>query len=453
MKKSALILDFYALTMANAYQRFLPQAEATFDLFIRNLPKNRSFLVACGINDALSYLKNFEFSREDIAYLRQSNFSNDFLKSLKNLRFRGNVWAVREGTLVFPGEPLLRITAPLAQAQLVEAYLLNTINIQTAVASKAARVVIAAKNRPVFDFSLRRTQGPAASLQVAKASYIAGCSGTSNVLAGKLLGIKVTGTMAHSFVMSFGNELESFRAYADTFPKDAVLLLDTYSYREGIKNALIVAGELEKKGLRLKGVRLDSGNLARESKNIRALLDKHGFRYVKILVSGNLDEHKIEKLVNAKASIDGFGVGTNMGVSSDAPYCDVVYKISEINNKKISFAPTMKLSRNKATLPGRKQVYRLRNKKGKFLKDILALENERQKGEPLLLKMIENGKLLRTYTQLGQIRGFVKRQISELPSAYKKLKTEKTYPVIKSPQLRKLTVDLSKKLKEPRIIK
>ncbi len=447
MRKSALLLDFYALTMANAYQRFLPQAEATFDLFIRNLPKNRSFLVACGINDALSYLKTFAFTRDDIAYLKQFNFENDFLRFLSRLKFSGDVWAVREGTLIFPGEPILRITAPLAQAQLVEAYLLNIINIQSAIASKAARVVMAAGSRPVFDFSLRRTQGPATSLQVARASYIAGCSGTSNVLAGKLLGIKITGTMAHSFVMSFGSELESFRAYAKTFPDQAVLLLDTYNYRQGIKNALTVARELQEKGFRLLGVRLDSGNLFLESKKIRALLNKHGFLYVKILASGNLDEHKIEKLVKAKAPIDSFGVGTNMGVSSDAPYCDVVYKISEINNEKISFSPTMKLSRNKATYPGRKQVYRLKDRKGNFIKDILALEYERQKGEPLLLRMMEKGKILRPQPQLAQIRNFVKRQISELPPAYKRLKAKKAYPVIKSSQLKKLTLELSNQLK------
>ena len=448
MIKSALILDFYALTMANAYQRFLPQAEATFDLFIRNLPKNRSFLIACGINDALSYLKTFAFAKDDISYLKQFNFKNDFLRFLSCLKFSGDVWAVREGTLIFPQEPILRITAPLAQAQLVEAYLLNIINVQSMIASKAARVVIAAGMRPVFDFSLRRTQGPEASLQVARASYIAGCSGTSNVLAGKLLGIRVKGTMAHSFVMSFSSELESFRAYAKTFPKDTVLLLDTYNYSQGIKNALIVARELQENGDRLQGVRLDSGNLALESKKIRALLDKHGFSYVKILASGDLDENKIEKLVKAKAPIDSFGVGTNMGVSSDAPYCEVVYKISEINNEKISFSPTMKLSMGKVTYPGRKQVYRQKDRKGNFIKDILALEHERQKGEPLLFKMVERGRLLRPQPQLEQVRNYVKMQIRRLPAAYKRLKTEKTYPVMKSSGLKKLMIGLSKKLKE-----
>ena len=447
MKKSALTLDFYALTMANVYQRFLPQAEATFDLFIRSLPKNRSFMVACGINDALSYLKNFQFSRDDIAYLKQFNFESGFLRYLSRIRFRGDVWALREGTIVFPQEPILRVTAPISQAQLVEAYLLNKINVQTAVASKAARVVMAAEKRPVFDFSLRRTQGPVASLEAAKASYIAGCSGTSNVLAGRLLGIEVKGTMAHSFVMSFGSELESFRAYTEIFPGESVLLLDTYSYSQGIKNALTVAGELEKKGRKLLGVRLDSGNLLKESKKIRALLDIHGFPYVKILASGNLDENKIEKLVKAKAPIDSFGVGTNMGVSSDAPYCDVVYKMSEINNGETSFSPTMKLSENKATCPGRKQIYRLKDRKGKFIKDILALDTERQKGEPLLLKMIEKGRAARQQPRLAQIKRFVNRQISGLPAAYKELKTEKRYPVIKSVQLKKMAAELSKKLK------
>jgi nicotinate phosphoribosyltransferase len=447
MKNAALLVDFYALTMANVYQRFLPQAQATFDLFIRNLPKNRSFLVACGINDALSYLKSFAFTKDDIAYLKRFNFDNSFLKLLKNIKFRGEVWAVREGTLIFPGEPILRITAPLVQAQLLEAYLLNTINIQSAIASKAARVVIAAKSRPVFDFSLRRTHGPAASLQVARASYVAGCSGTSNVSAGKLLGIKVMGTMAHSFVMSFNSELESFRAYAKTFPNQAVLLLDTYNYRQGIKNALIIAKELKQKGFRLMGVRLDSGNLIKESKKIRSLLDKNGFSYVKILASGNLDEFKIERLVKAKAPIDSFGVGTNMGVSSDAPYCDVVYKISEINSGKVNFSPTMKLSRNKVTYPGRKQIYRIKDAKGNFKNDVIALEHERQKGEPLLMKMMEKGRTLRKELPLAQVRKFVNKQINELPPEYKKLKTNKIYSVMKSTQLKRLTNKLSQQLK------
>ena len=307
---------------------------------------------------------------------------------------------------------------------------------------------MASGTRPVFDFSLRRTQWPDVSLQVAKASYITGCSGTSNVLAGKLFGIKVMGTMAHSFVMSFDREIESFRAYAKIFPNQVVLLLDTYNYQEGIQNAIKIGQELKVKGFKLFGVRLDSGDLIKESMKIRTLLDKKGLSYVKIIASGNLDEYKIDKLIKAKAPIDSFGVGTNMGVSSDASYCDIVYKISEIKNAETEFSPIMKLSSNKATYPGRKQIYRLRDKRGNLSKDIIALEGERQSGEPLLKKMIEREKTLYEQPLLGQVRSFLKRQLSELPSTYKKLKCKKVYPVINSSSLKKLTREISKKIRE-----
>lgn len=447
MFQTALLVDFYALTMVNAYYRFQPKAKATFDLFIRNLPPDRSFLVVCGTNDALSYLNDFSFSKTDIKYLKQFNFETDFLNYLKTIRFSGDVWAVKEGTLIFPEEPIMRITASLNQAQLVEAYLLNAINVQSTIASKAARVVIAAKDRPVFDFSLRRTQGIDASLKAARSSCIAGCQGTSNVLAGKLFNLRVVGTMAHSYVMSFFNELDSFRAYAQIFPRQTILLLDTYNYDEGIKNAITVAKELKKRGFKLLGVRLDSGNLVKESKKIKKLLDKNGLPFVKIFASGNLDEYKIEELIKAKAPIDSFGVGTNMGVSADAPYCDVIYKISEVAHKRGTFFPTMKLSQKKSTYPGRKQIYRVKNRKGYFVKDILALEHEQIKGTPLLIKMMEKGRRIYSEPGLEQTRRFVKEQLDALPAGYKKLKLGKVYPVQKSAELKKLIFRVGRQLK------
>lgn len=450
MKRSALLVDFYALTMASVYHRFKPRAKATFDLVIRRLPENRAFLIACGIEDALAYLKDFSFSKDDINYLKRFNFEKNFLKFLSRLRFSGDVWALKEGSLVFPQEPILRVTADLSQAQLVEAYLLNAINVQSAIASKAARVVRAAGINPVFDFSLRRTQGIDASLKAARASYIAGCEGTSNVLAGKLFGIRVVGTMAHSYVMSFGDELKSFRAYAEMFPDQSVLLLDTYNYEKGIEHAISIARELKLKGFRLLGVRLDSGNLVRESRKIRKLLDKNGLSSVSILASGNLDEYKIARLMKSKAPINAFGVGTNMGVSTDAPYCDVIYKISEITNAKGEFYPTMKLSMNKATYPGRKQVYRIKDAKGKFVKDILALDHEKIRGTPLLAKVMNKGHLLRPKAHLDQIRNFTRKQVDALPVNYKSLKAKKTYPVIISRQLRSLMAKLKKELTQQR---
>ena len=448
MKQSALLVDFYALTMVNAYYKFKPKARATFDLVLRSLPNNRSFVLACGINDVLSYLEKFSFTKNDISYLSRQGFSRDFLRFLGKLRFNGEVWAVKEGTIIFPQEPILRITASLAQAQLVESYLLNTINIHTTLASKAVRVVMAAENKPVFDFSLRRTQGVDAGLKAAQTSYIAGCEGTSNVLAGRLFGIKVVGTMAHSYVLAFATELESFRAYAEVFPGQSTLLIDTYDYAQGIKNAIFVARELKLRGFKLLGVRLDSGNLSRESRKIRKILDKNGLEEVKILASGNLDEYKIDKLIKNKVPIDSFGVGTNMGVSADAPYCDVVYKLSELAEEGSGFVPRMKLSRRKKTLPGRKQVYRQKNGKGYFSRDILALEGENIKGRPLLSKMMDNGRILAPERNIDTARKYVKSQLRKIPPEYKQLKSSAVYPVVMSRRLEKLTARTGLEIKE-----
>src|SRR3990167_2610048 len=328
-----LLLDLYELTMAAGYFEGKAQARATFDLFVRRLPENRSFLVAAGLENALKFLEKFSFTNQDIDFLKQKGiFKDDFLHYLAALRFTGDVYALPEGTVFFPAEPVLRVAAPILEAQLVESYLLNVINVATTICSKAARVVMAAKGKEVYDFSLRRAQGPDAGLAAARSSYIAGCAGTSNVLAGALYNIPLAGTMAHSFIMSFRDELESFRIYASTFPDSTTLLVDTYDYRKGIQNAISVAKELEVEGHKLRAIRLDSGNLASISKLARSSLDAHGLRYVKILASGNLDEYKIERLLGARAMIDNFGVGTNMGVSSDAPYLDIIYKLSQIDD-------------------------------------------------------------------------------------------------------------------------
>ncbi|MFH1460659.1 MAG: nicotinate phosphoribosyltransferase [Candidatus Omnitrophota bacterium] len=448
MGQSALLLDFYALTMSNAYFNFKPEAKATFDLVIRELPQNRSFFIACGVDEAISSLKNFSFSKDDITYLKKFNFNNKFLNYLKKFKFSGDIWAVKEGTFIFPQEPILRITASLIEAQLVEAYLLNAINVQSVIASKAIRIIMAACKKPVFDFSLRRTQGVDAGLKSARASYIAGAYGTSNALAGKLYGIKVAGTMAHSYVMAFDNELESFRAYTDTFPHQSILLIDTYNYKQGVKNAISVAKQLKKNGVKLVGVRLDSGNLIKESKKIRRIFDKSGLSFVKIFASGNLDEYKIDKIVKAQAPVDFFGVGTNMGVSADAPYSEVIYKICEVAGQGSDFSPTMKLSQNKITCPGRKQVFRIKNKKGQFVQDLLALEGEKIKAAPILFKAMQKGKFLRITENIERVRIFVRQQLKELPDCYKSLTKKVKYPVKESNQLNLLKQKMLKKLNE-----
>ena len=346
------MLDLYELTMAQGYFVYKKDAFATFDLFVRALPKNRAYLVLCGLEEILGYLKNLRFSQEDIDYLsKQKLFSQDFLRYLANFRFSGCVWAMPEGTIFFAEEPVIRITAPIIEAQIIESFLLNTVNLETMVASKASRVVCAAGSKGVYDFSLRRTHGAGAGIKVGRATYIAGAKGTSNVLAGKLYKITIVGTMAHSFVMSFRQEMDSFLAYANTFPQATILLVDTYDTKKGIENAITLGLYLKEKGYRLQGIRLDSGNIVALSKLARKMLDRAGLRFVKILASGNLDEFKIEELLKKGARVDNFGVGTNMGSSVDAPSLDVVYKLSEVTDDYGRFSPTMKLSKAKVTYP------------------------------------------------------------------------------------------------------
>lgn len=447
-KDNVLLTDLYELTMCASYLDNRIAYTATFDLFIRQLPENRSYFISAGLEDALNYLKNLKFSSEDIEFLKSKTiFKRDFLKYLKNFSFRGNVFALPEGTVFFPNEPIIRVTAPIIEAQLAETFLLNTINLQTTLATKASRVVISARNKPVVDFSLRRTQGVDAGMKVSRASYIAGCIGTSNVLAGMKYKIPVFGTMAHSYVMCFSDEIESFRAYIRTFPDDSILLVDTYNTYKGIKKAINIAKELEKGGHRLKAIRLDSGNLVSLSRQARKILDKNNLKYVRIFASGNLDEYKIEELLKKGALINAFGVGTAMGVSKDAPYCDVIYKLSELQDKK-KILPTMKLSKGKVTYPGIKQIWRITDKKGNYVKDILGLENERIKGCKLLIPVMKNGRITYKPPSIDKSRETTLENISHLPQRYKRIKNADTYKVQISPELKKLTLKLTKTLKQ-----
>lgn len=441
----SLLLDLYELTMAQCYLRHRKETRATFDLFVRDLPLRRAYLIACGLEDILSYIKELRFSTDDLAYLRrQEIFSKDFLAYLSKFKFTGDVWAFPEGTVFFPQEPVIRVTAPLIEAQIIESFLLNTINLQTMIASKASRVVSAAGDKGVYDFSLRRTHGQDAAVKVARASFLAGFHGTSNVFAGKRYRIPIVGTMAHSFVMSFPSEKESFSAYSNMFPERSILLVDTYDTKIGIKNAVSVGLALKRSGHTLLGVRIDSGDIVRLSQAARKALDKAGLKKVKIFASGNLDEDKISHMRKAHAAVDNFGVGTNMGVSADAPFLDVSYKISEVTDGHGRFMPTMKLSKGKVTFPGRKQVFRCKDKKGHFLKDILALEDEGIAGTPLLKKVVEKGKIIYNTPRLGQIRQDVQESLRCLPAYLLQLKSQRRrYPVVISKGLRKLTKGLS----------
>ena len=447
----SLFTDFYELTMCASYFDNRDFELATFDLFIRRLPENRSYFLFAGLEQALLYLQKIKFAEEHLSYLKKQGFNESFLDYLRGFQFTGDVWAVPEGTVAFPNEPLIRVTAPIIEAQIIETFLLNTINLQTMIATKASRVVYAAEGKSIIEFGLRREQGIDAGMKVARCSYIAGCQGTSNVLGGMAYGLPVFGTMAHSFVMSYRKEIEAFRAFAKTFLNKSTLLIDTYDDIAGAEKAAVVAKELEAQGFKLGGVRLDSGDLAETSKKVRKILDDNGLGYVKIFASGDLDEFKIAELLKNGAKIDSFGVGTKMGTSADRPYLDVIYKLCETMTEPEVFSPIMKLSKDKITLPGRKQVYRFRDSAGCFERDVIALASEKVEGEALLVKVMKNGKLTYDLPSLEKIRRYALQNLSNLPSQYKSLVNAKEYPVELSLNLQKLIKTLTQQLTKDEI--
>jgi nicotinate phosphoribosyltransferase len=416
-----LVTDLYELTMAAAYQAAGIEHEATFELSIRRLPPERRFLVAAGLEDALAGLEQLRFSSDDLSYLAGLDMLPvRFLDCLAELRFTGDVWAVPEGEVVFAGEPLVRVTAPVIEAQLVETLLLNRIASQTMLASKAARVAIACGDRRFVDFSARRDHGVDAAMAAARSSWIAGAAGTSLVAAGRQWGIPVSGTMAHSFVMAFDDERDAFRAYARCFPQGVVLLIDTYDTVEGARRAVEVAHDLAGEGITLMGVRLDSGDLLTLSRDVRAVLD------VDIMASGDLDENRIHDLRSAGADIDAFGVGTQLGTSADAPSLGAVYKLVEDAD-----GPKMKLATGKVTLPGRKQVWRLGDR------DVVGLHDEPVDGRPLLVEAMRGGRRTAPPEQLDSIRDRCVDAVAALPPHLRSLEPADTplWPVDTAPGL------------------
>jgi nicotinate phosphoribosyltransferase len=430
-----LITDLYELTMAQAYHQHGVVGPATFSLFVRKLPANRAYLVAAGLEDVLQYLEGFRFSGESIDYLRSTGiFSGDFLDYLGTVRFAGDVWAVPEGRLVFANEPIIEVTAPVIEAQLVETYIINQVNLQTMLAAKASRCVAAARGRGLVDFGLRRTQGTDAGMKSARVSYMAGFQATSNVLAGKEYGIPVSGTMAHSFITAFEHETDAFRAFAESFPDRCVLLIDTYDTLDGAHKAVQVAREMESRGHRLRGVRLDSGDMLALSKEVRGILDSAGLTYVEIFASGGLDEFEIDELLSAGATIDAFGVGTKLGVSGDAPWLDAAYKMVSYEDR-----PVLKLSTGKPSLPGPKQVYRRYDAEGRLAQDVIAARDEPvPEAEPLLEKVMEKGRPLRASPSLEELRRRFAGEFARLPEAYKALRGAPEYPVEVSAGLQRL---------------
>lgn len=430
-----LVTDLYELTMAEAFLRAGMNGTATFSLFIRRLPAERAYLVAAGLEDALAYLERLHFNDDDLTFLRGTGrFSEATLSYLGGLRFSGEVRAVPEGRVVFAEEPLVEVTAPLVEAQIVETYLINVLHLHTLLASKAARCVDAAAGRAVVDFGLRRAHGVDAGMAAARAAYLAGCVATSNVAAGRRYGIPTSGTMAHSFVTSFASELEAFRHYARVYPDDTTLLIDSYDTLQGARHAVTVARELRAAGHRLRAVRLDSGDVAALSRDVRAILDEGGCPEVRIVGSGGLDEYAIAGLVAAGAAVDGFGVGTRMDASEDAPTLEAAYKLVEYEGR-----PLLKLSTGKATLAGRKQVWRRTGPDGRFTGDVIAAEGEAVPGaEPLLVPVMSHGKRLGPPEPLSELRARCLAERAHLPDAVRRVRDTAAYPVEVSSGLRAL---------------
>ena len=434
-ENSSLLTDLYELTMAAAYWSNQTTGMATFELYFRRLPPNRSYIIAAGLEQALHYICNLRFTEKQIEWLRNHKIFGHtdpgFFDYLASFRFSGEVWGVREGTVLFPLAPMLQIRAPLIEAQILETYLLSMINMQSMIATKASRIVQAARGRDVVDFGARRAHGPQAALLAARAAYIGGCAGTSNVLGGYLAEIPITGTAAHSFTMAFNDELAAFRSYHKNFPDDTILLIDTY-------DTLQAARKVKEIGPSVKGVRIDSGDLLELSRQVRQILDQDGLHSVKIIASGDLNEYEIEQLLAAGAPIDAFGVGTELVTSYDAPALGGVYKLVEatINGREVV---TAKSSPGKPSYPGRKQVYRFLQK-GYYTHDKICLFTERHPsgGLPLLQLYVANGKLQEELPSLDQVRRYTAEELRRLPDDYQNLSTTKEYRVLFSDGFKKL---------------
>ncbi len=435
---SPLLLDLYELTMAKSYFDHGMSAPATFSLFARHRPPGWGYFVAAGLADVLAYLESLAFAEADLAYLESTGlFPPRFLDFLGRLRFTGSVRAMPEGTVHFPNEPLLEVTAPIVEAQLVESVILNEIHFQTLIASKAARCVQAAGGRRLIDFGLRRAHGNDAALKAARSTYLVGFAATSNVLAGQRYGIPIAGTMAHSYVQAFPEEINAFRAYARSFPDSTILLVDTYDTLEGVRRAALVGRELAATGHRLRGIRLDSGDLVELSREARRILDAAGLADAVILASGNLDERVVADLLNRGAPIDAFGVGTRVDVSADTPYLDAAYKLVTYDGR-----PALKLSVGKGSWPGEKQVWRT-HADGR-LEDLLGLSDETGPpgGEPLLRLVMAGGRRLHD-EPLAVARERARQQLAALPEELRRLDVTAAPPVQVSVALRHLRDELA----------
>ncbi len=421
----SLLTDLYELTMAQAYVAQNMTGEAVFEFFVRKLPTRRNFFMTAGLDQVLFFLEQFHFSEADLIWLEEmGGFTPETLVAFRAMRFTGDVHAMPEGTVCFPHEPILRITAPLPQAQLVETRVMNLLNFQTMVASKACRCILAAAGKPLIDFGLRRSHGAEAGLLAARASYLAGFAGTSNALAGAQFAIPTYGTMAHSFVQAHRDETTAFLHIAQSQPHNVVLLIDTYDTEAAAERVVMLAPELKRQGIVIHGVRLDSGDLGSHARKVRHILDRGGLEETKILASGNLDEERIEALVRSGAPIDRFAVGTAMTTSADAPYLDCAYKLQEYAGR-----PCRKRSEGKATWPGRKQVYRRIGRDGRLAQDTITVEQETLPDRPLLRQVMERGRRLTPSPSIQEIRDYARLALAELPDTLCRLDQAEPYEV------------------------
>lgn len=419
------------------------QETAVFEFFVRRLPHGRNFMVAAGLEQVLDFLENLKFSSEELAWLT-AHFDSSLIEYLEQFRFNGDVHAMPEGTIFFPDEPILRITAPLPQAQLIESRIMNLLHFETLIATKAVRSVLVAPNKLLVDFGMRRAHGAEAALLAARASYLAGFSGTATVMAGAMYGIPLFGTMAHSYIQAHEDEATAFEHFARNHPDNAVLLIDTYDTQAGAAKAVSLAYKLDALGISIRGVRLDSGDLAAHARKVRHILDSGGLKNTTIFASGNLDEYRLQALLSSGAPIDGFGIGTALDVSSDAPSLDCAYKLQEYAGK-----ARRKRSEGKATWPGRKQVYRKCNDfDGCMAGDIVALEeNDPQDGEPLIIPVMQAGKRLSPVAALDEVRLQTLASYDRLPGPLVSLDAAPTYPVEISISLR----TLANRLDQPQV--
>ena len=433
-----LLTDLYQLNMMQAYLDRGETKTAVFEFFVRKLPRERGFLIAAGLEQVLEFLAELRFTPEELDWLASSGrFGKNLIDYLAGLRFTGDIHAMPEGTVFFPDEPILRVTAALPEAQLVETRLINLLQFQSMIAAKAARMVLAAPGKRLVDFGLRRAHGAEAGFLAARGSYIAGFSGTATVLADKQFGIPIFGTMAHSYIQVHDDEAGAFENFARARPKNLTLLIDTYDTEAAARKVVALAPRLKAAGISIGAVRLDSGDLITLSKAVRRILDEGGLRDVTIFASGGIDETVIANIIRSGAPIDGFGIGSSLTTSYDAPGLDCAYKLEEYAG-----LPRRKRSAGKATWPGRKQVWRRFGADGRMAGDILSLENDDQAGEPLIELVMEGGKRLKSAPTLGEIRARAARDLERLPEPLRRLEPGASYPVEVSGGLTRLAAEV-----------